>query len=112
MEKEDIKIITDLGFEVAGKMRRMSGSGSKKSLPLFNLHWEQLVKVPVIDFDKINSAVELKNWFDTSKKEWRQKVQGKISSKLDKLRKKGYTIEDPLLLTEVYQYSSYFIYKN
>ena len=111
-ELKNINEISGLEFMSAGRMPRHSGSGKKRSLPLFNIRYRDVVPEPVLDYSNhCNSPKELQDYIKQTQEKWEGEVYNKVQEGLDKLEKTGYIIEDPILMTYVYKYSAYFIYK-
>lgn len=111
MSKKEIEKI--VGFKVysAGKLLRLDGKG--RSLPVYNFYWSDVaeafgIKEGEIDFSSFEAMRESK---DRIKKEYISAVAKECSKAVERLEKAGYTVEDPIVLTDVYEYWAYFIYK-
>lgn len=110
-ELENIKTISGLNFTSAGKCLPFSGSGKKRRLPMFNISYNDVIPEPESSPINFRSLESFRSYVDKSKIKWEGEVEKKIQAGIDKLVEAGYTIEDPILLTYVYKYSSFFIYK-
>lgn len=110
-ELQTINEISGLPFSSAGKHLPFSGSGKKRRLPMFNITWNDVVPEPKITSEGFYILSEYQKGVKEARENWEGEVSKKIQSGIDKLRKAGYTIEDPILMTYVYKYDSYFIYK-
>ena len=106
---KEINEISGLPFIASGKMPRLGGG---KSFPVFHLRWNDLVEKPVVDGRNFKTGAEFREALSSAEKLWMSAIWAKMREGCEKLEGAGYIVEDPVLMTAVYEYDAFFIYKD